>query len=102
MATDSSGSGTFGRAVICSAAGSAASSSSSSGSLCLLAAAPPVALPLMLCDTLRVRTKCRKYDHLKDPLDLGGSCCLVSDDHTSVQWFKRANELQQLVNSLID
>ena len=34
----------------------------------------------------------------KDPLDLGGSCCLVSDDHTSVQWFKRANELQQLVN----
>ena len=33
---------------------------------------------------------CGNFDHLKDkaPLDLGG--WFVSDDHTSVQWFRRA------------
>ena len=54
MTTASSGSGTFGRAVVSCAVGPAPPSSSS-GSLCLLAAAPPLALPLMLCDALRVR-----------------------------------------------
>ena len=46
---------------------------------------------------------CEAMDVLedKDPLDLGGSLCLVSENHTSVQWFKRANELQQLVNLFI-